>query len=663
MRKKLKAGPIVPVPRVSRAAAPAAPPSLAGRPGAGTKPAKNKPRQEATAKTAPPGKRQSESAALITERAHQRPRRAEVLEAVSSAMLATEARVWDPELVHSVTAPAPVSTRAQRPPLLQERRRVEALRRLRLSFADACRPLASPAGLVGAFERWHFGWLLESRGASSSQDGDPLLPNTDAPNADDALEVEVRAAGADAARATAVVSALRQQARQEAAALAGAPKGVQGGGFPAEGQCGGGQATTGRHGMSDASSGAATAAPRVGDVSIEAASGGRGLVHVRWSEQPPSELPLKLRSDHLDKLREMHRRVAGGTGPGPAGQGPTGKGPIGKGPAPPAGEVAGEAQFRHDLLLLLLRYKGLGGSGFQAALGGGAHEALRSGFGCQLECFASPLNARSAPFCSGERSLARVGLFRRMQNSASRQAHAVGGLRRTLSCTHLPPNPTLAPTTRPSDCHAPTLHMRAQPSQAFAHSRARCIHSPCPRPGFADVDAPFGSIGSFFDFHPMTGSFQANPPFVPPLVTAMVAHMRSLLDAADRRRAPLLFATVVGASAAMRRSAAWQALLNLASSAHGRAHWDIPLHRHGYTDGHAHISTEAARMSSCPSAVFIFATTAAHAAFPPTSDKEAAVRAGMQLAVPRNLHKASKANRRVHLQKKKRKRKRLLSAT
>ena len=26
---------------------------------------------------------------------------------------------------------------------------------------------------------------------------------------------------------------------------------------------------------------------------------------------------------------------------------------------------------------------------------------LRGGFGCGLECFASPLNARSAPFCSG----------------------------------------------------------------------------------------------------------------------------------------------------------------------------------------------------------------------------------------------------------------------
>ncbi len=32
---------------------------------------------------------------------------------------------------------------------------------------------------------------------------------------------------------------------------------------------------------------------------------------------------------------------------------------------------------------------------------------------------------------------------------------------------------------------------------------------------FPDVDAPFGSCGSFFDWAPTCGSFEANPPFVP----------------------------------------------------------------------------------------------------------------------------------------------------
>jgi hypothetical protein len=32
---------------------------------------------------------------------------------------------------------------------------------------------------------------------------------------------------------------------------------------------------------------------------------------------------------------------------------------------------------------------------------------------------------------------------------------------------------------------------------------------------FQDTDGAFGSVGSFFNFRPRTGAFQANPPFVP----------------------------------------------------------------------------------------------------------------------------------------------------
>lgn len=38
---------------------------------------------------------------------------------------------------------------------------------------------------------------------------------------------------------------------------------------------------------------------------------------------------------------------------------------------------------------------------------------------------------------------------------------------------------------------------------------------------FADTDAAFGSVGSFFAFRPTTGSYEANPPFEPLLITAM----------------------------------------------------------------------------------------------------------------------------------------------
>ena len=46
---------------------------------------------------------------------------------------------------------------------------------------------------------------------------------------------------------------------------------------------------------------------------------------------------------------------------------------------------------------------------------------------------------------------------------------------------------------------------------------------------FADTDSPFGSLGSFFQFQPTQGSFEANPPFDRVCVARMAAHMFSLL--------------------------------------------------------------------------------------------------------------------------------------
>ena len=54
----------------------------------------------------------------------------------------------------------------------------------------------------------------------------------------------------------------------------------------------------------------------------------------------------------------------------------------------------------------------------------------------------------------------------------------------------------------------------------------------------ADVDAPFGSLGSFFTFAPRDGSFEVNPPFVSALVARVAARLESLLadaEAAARR--------------------------------------------------------------------------------------------------------------------------------
>jgi hypothetical protein len=244
---------------------------------------------------------------------------------------------------------------------------------------------------------------------------------------------------------------------------------------------------------------------------------------------------------------------------------------AGEGGGEGAGEGAGaggpdECRFRLDLARLLLRYKAIGGSGFQAAIGGGAHAVLRHYFGVSRECFASPLNARTAPFCSA----------------------------------------------------------------------------------FADVDAPFGSTGSFWDFCPTEGAYEANPPFAPLLVRQMVSHMRTLLRAAQARDAPLLFAVVVGASAALKRDPAWAAMQALSRGQFGRALWLVPLHAHGFTEGHAHIlpggPAQSSRMASCESACFIWATIAATRRWPASEEAEAALRAALRATLPRKIkQRATKA--------------------
>ena len=68
---------------------------------------------------------------------------------------------------------------------------------------------------------------------------------------------------------------------------------------------------------------------------------------------------------------------------------------------------------------------------------------------------------------------------------------------------------------------------------------------------FPDVDKYFGSQGSFFDFWPDTGAFEANPPFDEGSVAAMFQHINAVLLKAEENlrggeeeQLPLLFVTV-----------------------------------------------------------------------------------------------------------------------
>ena len=104
-----------------------------------------------------------------------------------------ERRVWDPAA--SSAAPRELlSGTLRRESLSAEIARGSGLRKLRLAFGERCRA-AGVAPLVGAFERWHFGWLLA---AADSPSLDPLLPQCAAPAADAELAAELRAAGVSA---------------------------------------------------------------------------------------------------------------------------------------------------------------------------------------------------------------------------------------------------------------------------------------------------------------------------------------------------------------------------------------------------------------------------------------------------------------------------------
>jgi hypothetical protein len=59
---------------------------------------------------------------------------------------------------------------------------------------------------------------------------------------------------------------------------------------------------------------------------------------------------------------------------------------------------------------------------------------------------------------------------------------------------------------------------------------------------FPDTDCAFGSVGSFFEFTPAQGSFEANPPFSEELMIKMIAHLETLISSTSL---PLSFAVIV----------------------------------------------------------------------------------------------------------------------
>ncbi|XP_057702744.1 mRNA (2'-O-methyladenosine-N(6)-)-methyltransferase [Corythoichthys intestinalis] len=99
---------------------------------------------------------------------------------------------------------------------------------------------------------------------------------------------------------------------------------------------------------------------------------------------------------------------------------------------------------------------------------------------------------------------------------------------------------------------------------------------------FPDTDCYFGSRGPFLSFRPVSGSFEANPPFCEELMDAMVTHFEDLLEQSSE---PLSFVVFVPEW----RDPVTPALARMEASRFLRHQMSVPAYEHEYRSGSQHI--------------------------------------------------------------------------
>ena len=142
---------------------------------------------------------------------------------------------------------------------------------------------------------------------------------------------------------------------------------------------------------------------------------------------------------------------------------------------------------------------------------------------------------------------------------------------------------------------------------------------------FPDTDACFGSLGSFFQFHPKQGSFEANPPFEPYVMLAMVNHMEALFKKAT---GALSFIVVVPG---WKESEAFQ---RLKASKWNKKSLPIAQKDHGFCDGAAHQRRDRYRISPYDTFFFFLQNDTAASKWPLTEIAINELRSAMACGVP-----------------------------
>lgn len=148
--------------------------------------------------------------------------------------------------------------------------------------------------------------------------------------------------------------------------------------------------------------------------------------------------------------------------------------------------------------------------------------------------------------------------------------------------------------------------------------------------GFTDVDAPFGSSGSFFGLSALKGSFAANPPFVHSIMDAAAEHALSLLDAATKAQGDHALSFVFFLPG-------WtesRAYNELKSSPLLRRFFIVAASDHGFCDGASHQRKDPYRQSPYDTAIFVLQTDKASRKWLADDRFETELRDALALAVP-----------------------------
>ncbi|GAX19363.1 hypothetical protein FisN_4Lh340 [Fistulifera solaris] len=137
-------------------------------------------------------------------------------------------------------------------------------------------------------------------------------------------------------------------------------------------------------------------------------------------------------------------------------------------------------------------------------------------------------------------------------------------------------------------------------------------YSPCFNSAFSeDLDWHFGSVGNFFaNVVPVEGCLEANPPFSPGLMNAMVDNIEHSIHDADQNNKCLTYAIIVptfdtSASAPQAKTFAKASFMRMVRGKCCRLHIVLSARSHGYIEGAQHLRPTQFKDSTYDTSVIV----------------------------------------------------------